>query len=49
MGSLAVDLAVLAGLLGLLGFLLHCTIKLNRNRKERGRARRLTERLLNSK
>ena len=49
MGSLAADLSVLAGMLGLLAFLLLSTLKINRNRKVRSRTRRLTDRLLNWK
>ena len=49
MGSIAAELSVLAGLLGLLAFLLFCTLKINRNRKVRTRRRRLTDRLLNWK
>jgi len=46
MGSLAGDLAVLAGMLGLLTFLLLSTVKINRNRKVRSRTRRVADRLL---
>lgn len=49
MGSLAGDLSVLAGLIGLLAFLLLSTAKINRNRKDRLRKRRYTDRLLNWK
>lgn len=49
MGSLAGDLSVLAGLVGLLAFLLLSTVRINRNRKDRLRKRRFTDRLLNWK
>jgi hypothetical protein len=49
MGSLTADLSVLAGLVGLLAFLLLSTVRINRNRKDRMRKRRLTDRLLHWK
>jgi hypothetical protein len=49
MGSIAAELSALAGMLGLLAFLLFCTLKINRNRKVRTRRRRLTDRLMNWK
>jgi len=44
--GLAADLSVLAGMLGLLAFLLLSTLKINRNRKVRSRTRRVADRLL---
>jgi len=49
MGSLAGDLSVLTGLIGLLAFLLLSTVRINRNRKDRIRKRRFAERLVNWK
>jgi len=49
MGSLAADLSVLTGLVGLLAFLLLSTVRINRSRKDRQRKRRFTDRLLNWK
>jgi len=49
MGTLAGDLSVLTGLVGLLAFLLLSTVRINRNRKDRQRKRRFTDRLLNWK
>jgi len=49
MGSVAADLSVLAGLLGLLAFVLFSTLKINRNRKVRVRRRQIADRLLNLK
>ena len=49
MTSLMADLSVLAGLIALFAFVVLSTLKINRNRKIRGRSRRITERLLNWK
>ena len=47
--SLAVDISAAVSTLALLAFLLFSTLRINNNRKTRGRSRRLTERLLNWK
>jgi hypothetical protein len=49
MESLAADLGAVAGMLGLLVFLILSTLWLNHNRKTRTRVRKLTARLLNWK
>jgi len=45
----AANLSVVVGLLGLFGFVVFNTLRINRNRRSRQRSRRITARLLNWK
>jgi len=49
MTSWAANLLVVLGLLGLFGFVVFNTLRINRNRRSRLRSRRITARLLNWK
>lgn len=49
MKSLATDIAVAAGALGLLALALFCTLRITHSRKMRDRSRQLTSRVLNWK
>jgi hypothetical protein len=49
MTSLAGELSVVVGLLVLSVFVVFSSLRINRNRKERTRSRRITDRLLNWK
>jgi hypothetical protein len=49
MTSWAANLSVVIGLLGLFGFVVFNTLRINRNRRSRLRNRRITARLLNWK
>ena len=49
MSSLSADVCTAVGALALLAFVLLSTLRINQNRKTRGRSRKLTARILNWK